>query len=123
MRVVQPMLEARRLPNLGALARDGVHGTIRSLFPLDSPPVWNSVVTGVSPKMHGIPSFAYKDAAGEKHLYLSSDRKVPALWNIVNWDDVADRFLLQPFRFDLKERRGNGRRYWGYAMYEILPML
>lgn len=84
MRVVKPMLEAGRLPNLGALAKDGVHGTIRSLYPLDSPPVWNSVVTGMTPKKHGIPSFAYKDAAGEKHLYLSSDRKVPAVWNILN---------------------------------------
>jgi len=84
MRVVAPMLEAGSLPNLAALARSGVHGTIRSQFPIDSPPVWNSIVTGVSPKHHGIPSFAYKDDAGEKRLFLSTHRKVPAVWNILS---------------------------------------
>lgn len=84
MRVVGPMLEEGRLPNLAAIARSGVHGTIRSQFPIDSPPVWNSVVTGVHPRKHGIPSFAYKDDQGEKHLFLSTNRKVPAVWNILN---------------------------------------
>jgi predicted AlkP superfamily phosphohydrolase/phosphomutase len=84
MRIVGPMLAEGQLPNLAVLAKEGVHGTIRSLFPLDSPPVWNSVVTGVSPKKHGIPSFAYKDDAGEKQLFLSSDRKVPTVWNILS---------------------------------------
>ena len=79
MRVVGPMLEDGRLPNLAALAVSGVHGTIRSQFPIDSPPVWNSIVTGVSPKRHGIPSFAYKDEQGEKRLFLSTHRKVPTL--------------------------------------------
>jgi hypothetical protein len=36
------------------------------------------------PKKHGIPSFAYKDQDGQKRLYLSTDRKVPAVWNIVS---------------------------------------
>jgi predicted AlkP superfamily phosphohydrolase/phosphomutase len=84
MRVVGPMLEDGRLPNLAALAVSGVHGTIRSQFPIDSPPVWNSIVTGVSPKRHGIPSFAYKDEQGEKRLFLSTHRKVPTVWNILS---------------------------------------
>ncbi len=83
-RVVGPMLEAGSLPNLAALAASGVHGTIRSQFPIDSPPVWNSIVTGVSPKQHGSPSFAYKDDQGEKQLFLSTHRRVPAVWNILS---------------------------------------
>jgi predicted AlkP superfamily phosphohydrolase/phosphomutase len=84
MRVIGPLLEAGRLPNLAAIAEAGAQGTIRSQLPIDSPPVWNSVVTGVTPKKHGIRSFAYKDESGEKHLFLSTDRKVPALWNILS---------------------------------------
>ena len=88
MRVVAPMLERGELPNLASIAAQGVHGTIRSQFPIDSPPVWNSIVTGVKPKEHGIRSFAYKDKGedkdAQKHLFLSTDRKVPAVWNILD---------------------------------------
>lgn len=84
MRVIEPMLAAGRLPTLGSIARQGVHGKLRSQTPIDSPPVWNTIVTGMIRRKHGIPSFAYKGEDGEKHLYLSTDRKVPALWNIVS---------------------------------------
>ena len=84
MRVVGPMLEAGRLPHLADLARRGVHGTLRSQHPIDSPPVWNTIVTGMPPRLHGIPSFAYTGSDGKKHLYLSTDRKVPAIWSILS---------------------------------------
>lgn len=83
-RIVEPLLAQGRLPNLAALAREGVHGTIRSQHPIDSPPVWNTVVTGMSPKKHGIRGFAYQGEDGEKKLFLSTDRKVPAVWNILS---------------------------------------
>jgi predicted AlkP superfamily phosphohydrolase/phosphomutase len=84
MRVVLPLLERGELPNLASIAKQGVAGTIRSQLPLDSPPVWNSIVTGVPPRRHGINGFAYKDEKDEKRLFLSSDRKVPAIWNILD---------------------------------------
>jgi predicted AlkP superfamily pyrophosphatase or phosphodiesterase len=84
MRVVLPLLERGELPHLASLAVQGVSGTIRSQLPLDSPPVWNSIVTGVEPRRHGIRGFAYEGEEHEKRLFLSSDRKVPAVWNIVD---------------------------------------
>jgi predicted AlkP superfamily phosphohydrolase/phosphomutase len=84
MRVVGPLLEAGRLPNFASLAQRGVHGTLRSQHPINSPPIWNSIVTGVSPKKHGISTFAFKDEDGARHLFLSTDRKVPAVWNILS---------------------------------------
>ena len=84
LRVIEPMLRRGRLPNLGALAKRGVHGKLRSQEPIDSPPIWNTIATGMVPKKHGIPSFAHKDDSGEKHLFLSTDRKVPAVWNIIS---------------------------------------
>jgi hypothetical protein len=84
-RLVEPMLEAGRLPNLARIAETGVHGTIRSLRPIDSPLIWNTVVTGKRPEAHGILSFAPPKVEGEpRRLYLSSDRKVHALWNIAS---------------------------------------
>ena len=84
MRVVEPMLRQGQLPNLASIAEAGVHGLLRSQFPIDSPPVWNTIVTGVVPKKHGIPSFSHKNEAGRHELFLSTDRKVPAVWNIVS---------------------------------------
>ncbi len=84
MRVVGPLLDQGRLPNLAGIAAAGVHGTIRSQRPIDSPPVWNTVVTGVAPRKHGIRSFAHKNEDGGKDLFLSTDRKVPAVWNILD---------------------------------------
>lgn len=84
MRIVGPLLEQGRLPNLASIARAGVHGTIRSQHPIDSPPVWNTVVTGMSPKKHGIRGFAYRGEGEAKKLFLSTDRKVPAVWNILS---------------------------------------
>jgi predicted AlkP superfamily phosphohydrolase/phosphomutase len=83
-RLVDRLLEAGRLPNLARIASRGVRGTIRSAIPIDSPRIWNTVVTGKVPDKHGINHFAREDAEGGKHLYLSSDRRVHALWNIVS---------------------------------------
>ena len=44
----------------------------------------NSIATGKKPSKHGIVAFAWKDEEGTPHLYLSSDRKTHALWNIAS---------------------------------------
>jgi len=83
-KVAFPMMEAGRLPHLAKIAEAGVHGPLRSVLPLYSPRIWNTIATGVKPKDHGIPAFVKPEATGGKSLYLSSDRKVPALWNILS---------------------------------------
>ncbi len=82
--IVEPMLAQGRLPNLAALAGAGAIGTIRSSKPIDSPRIWNTIVTGKVPEKHGIMHFAHPGKDGENTLYLSSDRKVSALWNIAS---------------------------------------
>jgi predicted AlkP superfamily pyrophosphatase or phosphodiesterase len=84
MRIIEPLLAEGQLPTLEAIARQGVHDILRSQAPIDSPPIWNTIVTGMVREKHGIPSFAYEDDSGAAHLFLSTDRKVPALWNIVS---------------------------------------
>jgi predicted AlkP superfamily phosphohydrolase/phosphomutase len=82
-RVAFSLLREGKLPNLARIAEEGIFGPLRSHIPLTSPRVWTSIATGKSPRKHGILSFARKGADGEQRLYQSSDRKVPALWNIV----------------------------------------
>jgi hypothetical protein len=83
-RVVGPMLGEGRLPNLAKIAEQGVSGRLRSVLPLFSPRIWNTIATGRKPSDHGVVAFVKKSDDKQKQLYLSHDRKVPALWNIVS---------------------------------------
>ncbi len=89
LRVIAPLLEEGKLPNLAAIARDGVSGPLRSHKPIASPRIWNSVVTGVVPERHGIGAFSYMDELGKRRLFESTNRKVPALWNILSEAGVS----------------------------------
>lgn len=83
-RLMGPLLAEGKLPNLARIEAAGVYGPLRSFPPYASPLVWNTIATGKTPAKHGIRSFAKKTAAGEKRLYLSTDRKAHALWNIAS---------------------------------------
>ena len=84
LRIITPMIEAGRLPNLARLAAEGSSGPLRSFRPLYSPRVWNSIATGKTPDKHGIEGFVKTDSKGEDQLYLSTDRRAHALWNIAS---------------------------------------
>lgn len=83
LRVIAPLLERGRLPNLGRIAKEGASGPMRSELPLLSPRIWNTIATGKAPNQHGIGGFAL-ESKGEKRLLNGSDRRVHALWNIAS---------------------------------------
>lgn len=83
-RVAGPLLEQGQLPHLAALAAAGAHGSIRSERRPLSPRVWNTVSTGKVPEKHGIEHWVLEEAPGRMRLYLGSDRRVHALWNILS---------------------------------------
>lgn len=82
--VAFPMMEEGRLPHLAAIARDGAHGPLRSVLPLYSPRIWNTIATGRPAGQHGITAFVKPSKEAEKKLFLSTDRRIPALWNILS---------------------------------------
>jgi predicted AlkP superfamily phosphohydrolase/phosphomutase len=84
LKVARPMLRSGELPNLAAIAQQGIYGPLRSHSPINSPRIWTSIATGKLPKRHGILSFAKDDGDGGTRLFLSSDRKGHALWNIAS---------------------------------------
>jgi predicted AlkP superfamily phosphohydrolase/phosphomutase len=55
--ILGPLADAGKLPNLDRLRRQGVSGTLRSVFPPLSPVAWTSVMTGKNSGRHGIFEF------------------------------------------------------------------
>ncbi len=84
---ISPLLWAGFLPNLARLIAGSAVGDLATLYPVTSPIVWTSALTGVPADRHGI--FGYADAPAEgasenrARLVTPSDRRVPALWDFV----------------------------------------
>ena len=88
--IIDPLIEAGRLPNLARLARSGVRGRLHSITPMLSPVIWTSIATGVLPSRHGIIDFlASTGRDGERVPVTSSLRKTKAIWNMLSENGVS----------------------------------
>jgi len=82
--VIDPLLAAGRLPHMAALIERGSRSVLTKPSAFDASPVlWATIMTGTLPETHGILNFA-RSQGGELSVFASSDRKVPALWNMVD---------------------------------------
>jgi Tfp pilus assembly protein PilF len=71
------------MPNLGRLVAEGTSGYLKTLSPALSPLIWTTMMTGTSPLEHGVLDFVQFDpATGVKEPITSSERRVPAIWNM-----------------------------------------
>lgn len=74
-----------RLPALSRLREEGARGRLLAREPLLSPVLWTTMATGRSPSEHGIGDFtAVEPESGRRLPATSSQRRVPALWNLVS---------------------------------------
>ena len=88
------VLKTRDLPNMERVRREGTWGNLLSMEPLISPLIWTTMVTGVTPDVHGITDFLVKDeTSGVEIPVTSSMRKVPAIWNITSLFDLTCGFV------------------------------
>ncbi|MFH1515671.1 MAG: alkaline phosphatase family protein, partial [bacterium] len=72
------------LPNFDKLIKSGASGKIESLNPMFSISLWTTIVTGVDYETHGVQYFYKFGNNGTMLPYTNLDRKVKALWNIMN---------------------------------------
>lgn len=71
------------MPNLARLVREGASGEVTTDHPPLSPIVWTTMMTGASPVEHQILDFVhFNPASGVKEPITSSERRVPAVWNM-----------------------------------------
>lgn len=90
LNLLEPLIKKGVTPNLGRLAASGARGHLASFWPLRTPQVWTTVVTGKLPGQHGIwdhfsntyfnpPPFRTPD----KQRVTSAQRRSRALWNLL----------------------------------------
>lgn len=76
------------LPNFDRVINKGASGKLESINPMFSISLWTTVVTGVDFETHGVQYFYKIGKNGSMLPYTSIDRKVKALWNIM--DDLDE---------------------------------
>ncbi len=84
-KVITPLMDAGKMPNLQKFADAGVVGNLSTLYPVLSPMLWTSIATGKRANKHGIHGFAEPDPeTGGVRPVTSLGRKTKAIWNILN---------------------------------------
>lgn len=82
-KVIRPLAEAGKLPNIARMIHAGGSGRLFSTVPPLSPVAWTTITTGARPAVHGIIDFlAYDKAAQRDFLFDSSHRRVDPVWTL-----------------------------------------
>ena len=82
-RLINPLLDAGKMPALESLINRGVMGNLATIRPMLSPMLWTSIATGKRAYQHGIHGFAEPTADGSGIQPISNlSRKAKAFWNI-----------------------------------------
>ncbi len=80
--IINPLLEAGKMPNLARLVEEGVMGNLATLHPVISPMLWTSIATGKLADKHGVLGFTERDPDVGVRPVPSTSRRTKAIWNI-----------------------------------------
>jgi predicted AlkP superfamily phosphohydrolase/phosphomutase/tetratricopeptide (TPR) repeat protein len=84
-KIIHPLLDAGKMPNLARFIKEGVIGNLATLYPELSPMLWTSIATGKRPFKHGILGFTEPDPHGGGIRPITNiSRKTKAIWNILS---------------------------------------
>lgn len=88
-KVIRPLMDAGKMPNLDRLISAGCTSSIATFQPSYSPMLWTSVATGKRPFDHGIHGFTEPRPDGRGvHRVTNLSRKCKALWNILGQNEL-----------------------------------
>ena len=93
-KVIHPLLDAGKMPNLATLIQNGVMGNLASLRPELSPMLWTSIATGKRPYKHGVLGFTEPDPNGKGIRPVTNvSRKTKTVWNILNQNNYRSMVI------------------------------
>src|ERR1700683_459110 len=88
-KVIHPLIDAGKMPNVQRLVKYGATGQIATLHPPLSPMLWTSIATGKRPFKHGIHGFAEPTPDGRGIQPITNlSRQSKAVWNILNQNNL-----------------------------------
>ncbi len=84
-KVIRPLIDAGKMPNLARMLEAGVNGNMATLQPCLSPMLWTSIATGKRAYKHGVHGFSEPDpVSGSIRPVTNLSRRTKAIWNILN---------------------------------------
>ncbi|MEB3165526.1 MAG: alkaline phosphatase family protein [Cyanobacteriota bacterium] len=93
-KVMAPLMDAGRMPNLARLASNGVVGNLSTLYPVLSPMLWTSIATGKRAHKHGIHGFSEPDpVSGGVRPITNLGRRTKAIWNILQQNGLKSNLV------------------------------
>jgi predicted AlkP superfamily phosphohydrolase/phosphomutase len=105
--IIDPMIDAGRLPNLKSIMQRGVRGTLQSTLPPLSPVAWSSFITGTNPGKHGIfDFFAVKPNSYQFQVVDATHRKSRSLWSVATGLDKASIVVNVPITYPIEKVNG-----------------
>src|SRR6266513_822248 len=88
-KVIMPLIDDGKMPNLAKLVENGICGNIATLQPVLSPMLWTSIATGTRAYKHGVHGFSEPDPlTGSIRPVTNLSRKTKAIWNILNQNNL-----------------------------------
>jgi Type I phosphodiesterase / nucleotide pyrophosphatase len=81
--LMQPLIDAGKLPALKRLQQRGVYGRLASFRPTKSGVLWTSVATGKTMLKHGVVDWTHVDEAGLDVPFKPSGRTAKTYWEIL----------------------------------------
>ncbi len=93
-KIINPLLDAGKMPNLEELLNGGVMGNLATLSPALSPMLWTSIATGKRPFKHGVLGFTEPDPhSGSIRPITSFSRRTRALWNMLHLNGMKSNVV------------------------------
>lgn len=93
-KIITPLLDAGKMPNLEKLVNQGIVGNLSTLYPVLSPMLWTSIATGKRADKHGIHGFSEPDpASGGVRPISNLGRKTKAIWNILQQNGLKSNVV------------------------------
>ncbi|HWC77273.1 MAG TPA: alkaline phosphatase family protein [Blastocatellia bacterium] len=105
--VLDPLMDAGRLPNIARLVRNGVRANLRTTFPPITAVAWSSFMTGKNPGKHGIFEFVRREQNSARELAVNASfREGRAIWDYLS--DAGMRVVVHNFPCTYPVRPLNG---------------
>ncbi|MBI3951726.1 MAG: alkaline phosphatase family protein [Acidobacteria bacterium] len=105
--LLQPWIEAGRLPTFKRFVDEGVSGGLESVVPPITAPAWASFITGKNPGKHGIYHFVNRGPqAGQQAFVSATSRAGQTLWGLLGEDGKRVTVLNVPTTYPPQKVNG-----------------